>query len=295
MWDIENLDLSYTYTKTEAHNPLIEYNNVTKQQGSLGYNFMPQPKFISPFKKLFGKTKTHWFDLIKDFNINPVPSQLTFKADVFRQFAVLKPRSIGESKFQTPETFDKYFTFNRNYILRWELTHSLTLDYSALNNAVIDEPAGRLDTKAKRDTVKQNFFYGGRNTVFNQVVNFSYNAPLSKFPLTDWMNLHLDYTATYNWIGASRLAVNLGNFLENGQQENATVQLDFLRLYSKSKWLRALDQPLQPKQPTDTSARKKPNVASPKVAPAQLPQVTGLLRVLGQITDKCKISQCISF
>ena len=119
--------------------------------------------------------------------------------------------------------------------MRWELTHSLTLDYSALNNAVIDEPYGRLDTKAKRDTVKQNFFSGGRNTIFNQTINFSYNAPLSKLPLTDWMNLHLDYTATYNWIGASRLAVNLGNFLENGQQENATLQLDFLRLYSKSK------------------------------------------------------------
>src|SRR6185312_7173705 len=42
LWDIENVDLSYTYTRTEAHNPLIEYNNVTRQQGSLGYNFMPQ-------------------------------------------------------------------------------------------------------------------------------------------------------------------------------------------------------------------------------------------------------------
>jgi cell surface protein SprA len=288
LWDIENVDVSYTYTKTEAHNPLIEYNNVTKQQGSLGYNFMPQPKFISPFKKLFGKSKTHWFDLIKDFNINPVPSQLTFKADVFRQFAVLKPRSVGESKFQTPETFDKYFTFNRNYILRWELTHSLTLDYSALDNAVIDEPYGRLDTKAKKDTVRQNFFSGGRNTVFNQTINFSYNAPLSKLPLTDWMNLHLDYTATYNWIGASRLAVNLGNFLENGQQENATLQLDFLRLYSKSKWLKALDQPLQPKQPTDTSVNKKPAAPTAKSSSQDLPQVTGALRVLGKLLTSVK-------
>jgi len=287
LWDIENVDISYTYTKTEAHNPLIEYNNVSKQQGSLGYNFMPQPKFISPFKKLFSKSKTHWFDLIKDFNINPVPSQLTFKADVFRQFAVLKPRSIGESKFQIPESFDKYFTFNRNYILRWELTHSLTLDYSALNNAVIDEPYGRLDTRAKRDTVRQNFFSGGRNTVFNQVINLSYNAPLSKLPLTDWINLHLDYTATYNWIGASRLAVSLGNFLENGQQENATLQLDFLKLYSKSKWLRALDQPLV-KQATDTSANKRPVAPTVKASSKDLPEVTGGLRVLGKLLTSVK-------
>jgi cell surface protein SprA len=290
LWDVENLDVSYTYTKTEAHNPLIEYNNVTKQQGSLGYNFMPQPKFFSPFKKLFGKSKTHWFDLVKDFNINPIPSQLTFKADVFRQFAVLKPRSIGgNDKFVTPETFDKYFTFNRNYILRWELTHSLTLDYSALNNAVIDEPDGRLDTRAKRDTVRDNFFSGGRNTVFNQVINLSYNVPLSKLPLTDWINMHLDYTANYNWIGASRLAVNLGNFLENGQTENATVQLDFLRLYSKSKWLRALDQPLQPKkQDADSTSGNKPKAAPSKPGAQELPQITGPLRILGKLLTSVK-------
>ncbi|MEO8819278.1 MAG: cell surface protein SprA, partial [Ginsengibacter sp.] len=292
LWDIENVNVSYTFTKTEAHNPLIDYNNVTKQQGSLGYNFMPQPKFISPFKKLFSKTKTHWFDLVKDFNINPIPSQLTFKADVFRQFAVLKPRSVGDDKYVVPETFDKYFTFDRNYILRWELTHSLTIDYSALNNAVIDEPYGRIDTKAKKDSVSRNFFSGGRNTVFNQSVNFSYNVPLSKFPITDWMNLHLDYTATYNWIGASRLAVNLGNFLENGQQENATLQLDFLRLYSKSKWLRALDQPLQPKQQNanDTSGGKKPRLATPPAPKkgAQLPEVTGPLRILGKLLTSVK-------
>jgi cell surface protein SprA len=290
IWDIENVDVSYTYTKTEAHNPLIEYNNVTKQQGSLGYNFLPQPKFISPFKNLFKKTKTHWFDLIKDFNINPIPSQLTFKADIFRQFGVLKPRSIGGDKYQTPETYDKYFTFTRNYILRWELTHSLTLDYSAINNSVIDEPFGRLDTKAKKDSVKKNFFDGGRNTLFNQTVNLSYNVPLSKFPVTDWINMHLDYTATYSWIGASRLAVNLGNFLENGQQENATVQLDFLKLYSKWKWLRALDQPRQRKpqtNPADSSLPQKPVAKAPANANA-LPEVNGALRVLGKLLTSVK-------
>jgi cell surface protein SprA len=287
IWDIENVDVSYTYTKTEAHNPLIEYNNVTKQQGSLGYNFLPQPKFISPFKKLFKKSKTHWFDLIKDFNINPIPSQLTFKADVFRQFGVLKPRSIGGDKYQTPETYDKYFTFTRNNILRWELTHSLTLDYSAINNSVIDEPFGRLDTKAKKDSVKENFFDGGRNTLFNQTVNLSYNVPLSKFPITDWINMHLDYTATYSWIGASRLAVNLGNFLENGQQENATVQFDFLKLYNKSKWLRALDQPRQRKQeynPADSLAQKQ--VAKPTAN--ALPEMNGAVRFFGKLLTSVK-------
>lgn len=269
LWDIENFDFSYAYTKTEAHSPLIEYNRVTKQRGGLAYNFAPQPKFIEPFKKLFGKTKTHWFDLIKDFNFNPIPSQLSFRADIYRQFGVIKTRSIGIDKYPTPETFDKYFTFDRNYILRWPLTRSINLDYSALNNARIDEPYGRLDTKEKRDTVRRNFWSGGRNTAFNQTINVTYDVPLSKFPLTDWTTLQLRYTANYRWIGASRLAVNLGNFLENGQQKEANLQMDFNKLYYKSKFLRSLDQPKQPKQtnqPSDTTKKNNGNTEVPVFA-----------------------------
>ncbi|HEX7458150.1 MAG TPA: cell surface protein SprA, partial [Ginsengibacter sp.] len=293
-WDIENVDISYSFTKTEARNPLIEFNNVTKQRAGLGYNFAPQPKYFEPFKKIFKKTKTHWFDLVKDFNFNPIPSQVSFRADIFRQFGVIKPRSIGGDKYVIPETFDKYFTFNRNYIFRWDLTHSLNIDYTALNNSVIDEPFGRLDTKAKKDTVKRNFFAGGRNTVFTQTINFSYNVPLNKFPLTDWTTLRLGYTANYQWIGASRLAVNLGNFLENGQQEEANLQLDFTRLYSKSKWLRAIDQPRESSQngktnANDSSGLKKANLNKQLSKPANaLPEVNGIARVFGKLLTSIK-------
>jgi cell surface protein SprA len=289
-WDIENIDISYSYTKTNAHNPLIEYNTVTKQRAGLGYNFSPQPKYITPFKKIFIKSKTHWFDLIKDFNFNPIPSQVSFRADLFRQFGVIKPRSVGADKYVIAETYDKYFTFDRNYIFRWDLTHSLNIDYTALNNARIDEPYGRLDTKAKKDTVRRNLFAGGRNTVFTQTINFSYNVPLSKFPLTDWTTLRLGYTANYQWIGASRLAANLGNFLENGQQEQANFQMDFTRLYNKSKWLRAIDQPRQPSQNAknalaDSSSKNK---TPAKKNPNALPEVGGLGRIIGKLFTSIK-------
>lgn len=246
IYDIENVDVSYSYLKTSSHNPLIEYNDVTRHRGALGYNFTPQPKFITPFKKYFKKTKHHWFDLIKDFNFNYVPTQLTFRADITRQFGVVKPRSIGEDKYGIPETYDKYFVFQRDYIMRWKFTQSLELDYTATNNSRIDEPFGRIDTREKRDSVWKNLLKGGRNTLFNQTANFSYTVPTSKLPILDWTTMNLKYQAAYRWIGASRLAVGLGNFLENGQQKEATVQLDFNRLYQKSKWLKQLDVPSKP-------------------------------------------------
>ncbi|MGF2413400.1 MAG: cell surface protein SprA, partial [Ferruginibacter sp.] len=104
VYDISNFDVSYSYLNTKRHNPLIESDEVTKHHGGVGYLFSPQPKYIEPFKKVFRKTKTHWFDLVKDFNFNPIPSTLSFRADVNRQFGAIRPRSVGASKYAIPET-----------------------------------------------------------------------------------------------------------------------------------------------------------------------------------------------
>ena len=61
IYDIENIDVSYSYIQTISHSPLIENNEVTRHRGAIGYNFAPQPKYIEPFKKYFKKTKTKWF------------------------------------------------------------------------------------------------------------------------------------------------------------------------------------------------------------------------------------------
>ncbi len=245
IYDISNLDVSYSYINVVAHNPLIENNEITRHRGGLGYNFAPQPKYIEPFKKLkfFTKRKKHWFDLVKDFNINPVPSQLSFRADIHRQFGAILPRSVGLDKYQIPETYDKYLTFQRDYIFRWALTRSINVDFTATNNSRVDEPAGRIDTKPKKDSLWSNLLSGGRNTLYNQSANFSYTLPTAKFPLVDWTTINFKYQATYRWIGASRLAVELGNILENGQSQEVTAQLDFTKLYNKFKFFRAIEQP----------------------------------------------------
>ena len=172
---------------------------------------------------------------MKDLNFNPIPSQLSLRADVQRQFGAVRPRSIGSDKYKIPETYDKYYTFQRNYILRWNFTRSLNFDFTAVNNSRIDEPAGRLDTEAKKDTVWRNLLKGGRNTTYTHAANFTYTLPTAKFPLLDWTTVNIRYQASYSWIGASRLAVELVNILENGQQSEATAQFDFTRLYQNLK------------------------------------------------------------
>ncbi|WP_143304970.1 T9SS outer membrane translocon Sov/SprA [Chitinophaga vietnamensis] len=257
LWDIENFDISYSFSQILRHNPLIQNDVLTKHRGGLGYNYAGQPHFIEPFKNLI-KTKTHWLDLIRDFNINYVPSIISFRADISRQFGATRVRNVGgDMKYQLPETYNKYFTFDRYYTLKWDLTHSFNLEFNAVNNARIDEPNGRINTSAKRDTVWGNFWKGGRNTNYMQNVNFTYTLPTAKFPALSWTNIAVAYRTEYRWNGASLLALYLGNAIENTQQKTLTAEFKFTELYNKSKFLRAIN--MRKQQNNNSNAQNNKN------------------------------------
>ena len=288
-WSIENVDVSYSYYKEEQHNSLIESNEVTRHRAGLGYNYVSDPVYWEPLKKAV-KSRSPWYSLIRDLNINPKPSLLGFRADVNRQLGTFRPRSVGTAKGLIPETYDKYFTFDRFYNLRWDLTRSLNIDFTAVNRAWVDEDSGRLDD-GEKDRMWDNFLKGGRTISYQQNVNFSYTVPTTKIPLLDWTTVRLTYVATYDWLAASLIARNLGNTLSNGQQKNATGELDFSKLYGKSRLLRSFEEDSEPATPppaagvnTQPDTTAKTNVPD-KNAPAQL---GGGVKFLGRILTALK-------
>ncbi len=257
-WSISNFDFSYSYTSTRQQNPLIELNEVTRQLGGIGYNFTTQPKYIEPFKNRL-KAKTKLLDFVRAASFNPMPNLLGARVDARRQFGAIRPRNVGGGPYKIPETYDKYFVMDRVYNLRWDLTKSLNIDFKASNNARIDEPFGRIDTKDRKDSLWSNILKGGRNTLYNQSADLTYNVPTNLIPFLDWTTANLAYRTTYNWIGASRLAVELGNTIQNSAQKGATVELNFQQLYGKSRWLAAAADP-----------QKK---VAPKPPPAGIPEL----------------------
>ena len=260
LFKLSNFDFNYSYSLLDHSTPLILQNSISKQRGGFGYTFNKAPNFIQPFKKIT-RSKTPWLGLIRDFNFNPKPNSLSFRTDINRQFGEYIPRVIntsGSTVTQTDTSYDKYFTFDRFYHLGWDLSRSMSLDFNATNNARIDEPYGRIDTKQKKDSVWKNFIKGGRTTLYQQKAIVTYTFPLSKFPLTDWIQSRYSYGTTYNWIAASLLALSQGNTLENSQQNNFSTQFNFVSLYSKSKWLRAVDKLPPPKPLYDPTKKIDP-------------------------------------
>ncbi|MFT3827295.1 MAG: cell surface protein SprA [Chitinophagaceae bacterium] len=285
-WSLENIDLSYSYYKEEQHSPLIESNEITRHKAGLGYNYTSTPKFWEPGKKLI-KSKSKWVTFLKDFSLNPVPSVLGFRADVNRQFGAYRARNVGGPKGILPETYDKYFTFDRTYTLRWDLTRSLNVDFSAVNKAWIDEDSGRLD-KAERRSMWDRFWKGGRTISYQQNASVTYTLPTAKFPFLDWTTARVGYGSSFNYVAASLLSRNLGNTIANTQQKTATLTLDFSRLYSKSRWLRALDEDAGPAPPGSTIIKNKRDTSRAKRNPNEPLQLSGGMKILGRLLTSVK-------
>jgi cell surface protein SprA len=288
IWSIENFDFSYSYTQTNRHNPIALEDDLDVYKGGLGYNFVGTPKYWEPFKKII-KSKSPWYALFREFNLNPVPAVLTFRGDVVRQFGAYEARNVGGGKYQIPETYNKFFTINRTYIVRWDLTKSFNIDFSALNKSWVDEDSGRLD-KAQKKQMWNNFWKGGRTIQYNQTANFTYTLPMNKIPALDWTTMRLGYGSSYQWTGASTLATSFGNAIQNTQKKDATADLSFTRLYSKWRLLREIEQPTGKPPPNNLPGRKSDSLQQkkPQVDESDLTHLTGFMKGVARIMTSLK-------
>ena len=285
IYDIENWNATYAYTEQDYRDPIIESEKEKTHFGSLGYNYSLQPKYITPFKKLI-KSDSKWLALIKDFNFNPIPNTLSFRTDVNRTYEEIRLRDlIGDLNIKP--TYNKNFIWGRNYNLRYDLSKALSIDYNASNSSKIDEPCCPRDSKAKRDSLRRNILALGRDIDFRQGLNIRYKLPLDKLPLTDWIDVKLQYANTYGWqVGPFAVidSIDLGNTISNTQDFELRGDIKLRTLYNKIPYLKQLES-----RGRQTAQKKKKNKDGPKeVAEEEQPEVPkgdnkivkGLLRVL---------------
>lgn len=238
LWDIENFNLSYSYTEVNHTNQQMKENLQKTYRGSLGYNFTSSPKKIFPFKKI---GKSPWLALIRDFNFTPYPSSLGFRTDVDRYYSRLINRNNDNPNTIVPELYNKNFTMDRYYNFHWDLTGQLGLDYNATNKARIDEPEGKIDRGENPDSfqvILDNFKNLGRNTNFNQQVTLNYQVPLNKIPILNWVNINASYQASFEWKTAPPATNYLGNEIQNSQMYSINGQFNMVTLYNKIPYFR---------------------------------------------------------
>ncbi|MGB3618339.1 MAG: cell surface protein SprA, partial [Catalinimonas sp.] len=264
-WDVENLTLTYVYSEETNTNHLRESFVSRNYLGAVDYNYGSQLPPIEPFKSSEALSSPY-LKLIKDFNFSPLPSNISIRGELNRRF--LREQLRGADVFAPSPilpTFEKAFTFNRIYNLRWALTRALSFDYRANVQALIDEPAGEI-TRDVRDTILDNLENLGRIKNFNQTVQANYQVPLDKLPFTDWLRADVQYQAGYVWqaapLGLADTSDNaIGNTVQNNNSQGVNGQIDLTKLYNKVRFLKEINTPPPPRRSARPPARPKPTDA----------------------------------
>ena len=248
IYDISNFALTYSHNQFEHGDINTVTELTTNTRALLSYNFISRPNSIDPLKSI-KFLKSPYLSLIRDFNFNLSPTQISFRSDMNRTHNVLQFRNVTNPSFILPVSYQKDFIWNRYYDFRMDLARGLKVDFSVVNTSRIDEPLGSMDKNlpgydARRDTIWQNILDGGRNTHYHHTWNINYTIPINKIPLFDWTSAYSVYQAGYDWdvapINKSNYVV--GNTVSNSRAIQLTGQLDFIRLYNKVPYLKRINQ-----------------------------------------------------
>ena len=248
LWDVENLALSYSYSDQEFHDVNTEFDNEVTHRGSLAWTHSPKPIEVKPFNNISLISKSKWLKLVKDFNFNLGFKQLSLRTAIDRSYSerLIRPNPDIASLPPRP-TYNKNFNWNSQYGFRYEITKNLKIDFNANNNAIIGEPPGRVDPKVKgeyelwKDSVLTSISEWGETTGYDHTVNITYNLPLDKLPITDWITANTAYGAGYQWDRAPFTQDTLGNVIQNSQNLSINGQFNFVNLYNKVKYLKKLN------------------------------------------------------
>src|SRR6185295_16276679 len=122
-YKIDNWNATYAFTQTFKRSPIIESDLTKKYHGELAYAFPGKSKFISPFNKVIG-TKPKYLKAIRDFNFNLLPTNLSFRNVMDRQYGQTRMRRTDTLSPPVDPTYNKYWTWDRFYGAKFELAKS---------------------------------------------------------------------------------------------------------------------------------------------------------------------------
>ena len=232
-WDIENFSTSFSYSERKSSNVTTQTLETKEHRGNISYNFSPKSLSLQPFKNVsFFDSKI--LKLIKDINFNPLPSNINIRGDLNRSFNKTQYRNSDLTVEGVDPIFEKYFSLNKSYGFQWNIFNSMNIDFNVMDNSVVDEPEGALDTQEKLDSMYYNLKRFGRTKNFNQSASVNYKLPIDKIPLLDWVNSTAKYSSRYLWsAGSYQQSDTLGNIVENAREYALTTKLDINKLYDK--------------------------------------------------------------
>ena len=245
-YDPANFSFSYSHAHRYTSGKTTVYEKEDNWRGALTYSYSPVYKTWEPFKNLKGKSK--WLNFPKALGLNYLPQSIAFNSEITRSYYELQERDLESTVNQRlPLTFNQQFLWNRDFTLRWDFTKNLHFNFQSATHAQIEEPYTPVNKdlypdrySAWKDSVWQSIKNLGTPLDYQQQVTASYQLPLNKLPIFDWVNGDASYTGRYTWVrGTERNdGVSLGNTVTSNRNLNINGAFNMETLYNHFPFLK---------------------------------------------------------
>lgn len=261
-WDPANFTLNFSFNKQTKMDPTTEYEYTNDYRGSFQYSYSPFFKGLRPFGWIKSKNKNLKF--IKEWELNYLPTNITFLTTMSRYYYEQQTRSETDVMFQLPVSVSKNFLWDRQLNLTWNLTKQLSLSFNSNTSARIEETVGAVNKRLFpdkyrdwKDTVWNSIKSMGTPWAYNQTFVAQYKAPFSKIPVLDFLNGSVTYNATYRWDrGATVDEVSMGNTIANQASWSADGRLNFESIYNKFPFTKEVNKRFANTRKTASKERK---------------------------------------
>ncbi len=261
-FDPANFAVSYSYNQKYTTGETTVYENEENWRANLSYNYSPKYKTWEPFKEIKGKSK--WLDIVKAQNLNYLPQNISFNTDIMRSYYELQERDI-DAGTQLPVNFSEQFLWNRELSVRWDIFKSLKLSWTSATHAEIEEPYTVINKDlypdqydAWKDSVKQSLRSFGRPLNYKSTFNASYQVPLNKIPVLDWVTADGSYSSNYGWTRGTELedGTSLGHTAMTQRSININGKINLETLYKKWDFLDEANKRFSGKSSSSTNRAK---------------------------------------
>ena len=262
-YDPANFSISYSHAHRKKTGNTIIWDTEDQWRGSLNYTYSPVYKTWEPFKKLKGKSK--WLNFPKALGLNYLPQSITFGSELNRTYSELQERDLENTvNPNLPLQFNEQFLFNRDFTIRWDLTKNLHMTFQSATHAEIEEPYTPVNKdlypdrySAWKDSIWTSIAHLGRPLDYNQSFNASYQLPIDKLPVFDWLKTDASYNATYSWLRGTELdnGTSLGNSIANNSNLTINGSINMETLYNHIPFLKKTNERFK-KQPAKKQTKK---------------------------------------
>lgn len=277
-YDVENLSVTAIYNDDFYRDVYTKRNYRQYLNGYVEYNYTFKPYVLKPFNKMVSDTAKSYKYLrwVKEFNFNPVPTRLSFRTILDRNYNELEYRNVdallsGSSAGADFETIrNRNFFFGWQYSLGFNFTKSLKLEINSETRTLNDQ----MDVNSMNNkSIFSNVFRAGRPVLYNHRAQLNYRLPFEYFPYLDFINAEVSYQFQYNWNARStgvrnvefnNQLENLGNISQNTNAIVATSTVDIPRFFGKFNYFKKINDKMQKRRQEIDSLNNVYNTAFTK-------------------------------